>query len=151
MKDVREAGSNHDTKMRVAIVPRFIVEPTSHELYIKLAKQVGLQKLVIKKILATVEEYGLDGIVLEMTDGWAVLAQYARPEVRNDLNAFVMRLGSGLHEVRKQLILVVRPMFNNSPYFQHFDFKATSKFVDGFSLMVRLKRERKGKSQHRMN
>jgi chitinase domain-containing protein 1 len=139
IRDVQEAGANHATKTRVAIVPRFIVEPSSADLYVKLAQRPGLQKLVISKIQQAIAQHQLDGMVLEMTDAWAVVAQSSTPKVRNDLNAFVMKLGSALHSTKdapKQLILVVRPLMRSSPYFQAFDFQAVYKFVDGFSLMV---------------
>lgn len=150
IQEVKEAGSNHDTKTRVAIVPRFILEPSSPDLYIKLAQRPGLQKLVISKIKSALSQHKLDGLVLEMTDAWAVVSTRAAPERRNDLNAFLMRLGSALKEDSadpKQLILVVRPMSAQSPFFQNFDFKAVHKFVDAFSLMVTKKDRERGRER----
>lgn len=139
VEQVKEAGSNHQQKIRVAIVPRFIVEPESPDLYVKLASREGLQQVVINKIREAIDQYQLDGMVLEMTDAWAVVMQQSTAAMRNELNAFIMRLGASLHSASpspKQLIVVVRPFFPGSPYFQHFDFARLHKYVDAFSLMT---------------
>jgi chitinase domain-containing protein 1 len=139
IQDVKDAGSDHGRQIRVAIVPRFIVEPESPDLYVKLAQREGLQKIVISKIQKAIEEHQLDGMVLEMTEAWAVVMQQSTAQVRNELNAFIMRLGAALHSSKpapKQLILVVRPHFTGSPYFQNFDFQRLHKYVDAFSLMT---------------
>ena len=142
VSDVQEAGANHETKTRVAVVPRFIVEVDDPSIYLKLAEKEALQKIVIRKVQDEILRVGVDGMVLEMSDAWHVVtAQGKDPKLRNQLNAFVMRLGEALHlhtgvNSPKQLIVVVRPFRTHSADFQNFDYKQVEKFVDGFSLMT---------------
>ncbi len=141
IRDVQEAGSNHETQTRVGVVPRFILEPDSAELYLKLAEKEALQRVIIDKICAEIARTTSDGIVLEMSPAWSFVSSRSRdPKSRNGLNLFLMRLAEEMHHAfapeAKQLFLVVRPMRDGSMDFQHFDFQQTHRFVDGYSLMV---------------
>jgi len=165
--DVQEAGADHDKQVRTGVVPRFIVEPDSAALYVKLAGKEALQRLVIKTLSDEIKKINADGMVLEMSDAWAYVSNSPEgrkdPKLRNGLNLFVMRLGEAMHHsfkkeqpddaatesaaavtVAKQLFLVVRPFRTGSADFQNFDFEQTWRHVDGFSLMVRAAGARAG-------
>jgi chitinase domain-containing protein 1 len=149
--DVQEAGSDPAQKLRTGVLPRFLVEPESAELYLKLAAKEGLQRTLIRQLAEEIARTDVDGMVLEMTDAWAVVSTRAKdPKLRNGLNTFLMRLAEHLHLKMsdgsnsgaggttrpRQLFLVVRPMHPNSPYFQNFDFEQTHKFIDAYALMT---------------
>jgi hypothetical protein len=144
IQDVQTMGADHVNRRRVGVLPRFIVEVTNADLFVKLAAKEALQNLVIKTIQNEIVRVGADGMVLEMSDAWSLVTSQAPPKVRNGLNEFLLRLAAVLHATpagRKQIALVVRPMREKSSDFQNFDFEQVKGAVDFFSLMVRFSLE----------
>ena len=149
------ASTNSSSCVIPRIVPRFIVEVSDASIYLSLATSSHLQTSIITKVKAVIDEYQLDGMVLEMAEAWPVV-QRNDPEKRKKLNRFITKMAKEIRKKKqstessassssstsssdsssRSFILVVRPHFARSTYFQHLDFVDTQSSIDGYSLMT---------------
>ena len=140
MKRLRAASLEESTRdsafVAPKLVPRIVLELSADQQK-QLAKSSKMQALIVKKVVELCSNEFYDGIVLEATDFHA-LARQQGPNLIKAANEFTIRLGQVLHEMSppRLFILVVRPYFERSPYFQHSDAAAVDAAVDYYSLMT---------------
>lgn len=152
---ITQVRAIHTEGEGVRIVPRFIVEMTATQI-ITLLKHDKLQRQLIKRVMAIVDKYGLDGIVLEASDIHAIARQadsttthtttttkHSNSKTNQNqverANTLIRSIGQSLHSHQQTpltFVYVVRPHFTNSPYFSARDWRSVREDVDFVSLMT---------------
>ena len=124
----------------ISITPRILLEFDNAGTILKLIKSNKLQQYVTHKIIALIQQYSYNGIVLECTNVYPITQQLINDKsIGNKLvNKFIVTFSRAIKQYNNKLlfILVVRPTNPNSLYYNYHDFLYTQSSVDYISLMT---------------